>query len=78
MPHRLSHVVEPGHRHVRLVLQQPMTIPAAARCATGQAAVSDNPQGFPVAPDQHRIYQFSGGFHGSMAELVGTVKSAFR
>jgi len=55
-----------------------MTIPAAARCATGQAAVSDNPQGFPVSPDQHRIYQFSGGFHGSMAELVGTVKSAFR
>jgi hypothetical protein len=72
-------VPTPGnYRMVRLTLLQALTIPVGARCATAPATVSSNPSGFPVGPNQHRLYQFSGGFQGSMAEMVGYAKSDFR
>jgi hypothetical protein len=65
-------------RPVELVLLEALTIPPGARCATVQAAVFNNPRGFPVGPNEHRAYHFSGHFHGEMPEMVGQAQTDFR
>ncbi len=67
-----------NYRMVRLMLVQPLVIPASARCASAAAAVTTNPGGFPIGPGEHRVYQLSGVFHGSMPELIGTTQTNFR
>ncbi len=67
-----------GDRPVRVVLLEPLTIPAAGRCAVARAAVTMNPLGYPVGPGEHRAYRFSGSFRGTAPELVGQTRTDFR
>ena len=67
-----------SERPVRVVLLQPLMIPASGRCAVVRAGVSVNPRGFPVGPNEHRIYHFSGNFRGPMPELAGQARTEFR
>jgi hypothetical protein len=67
-----------GYRFVRLALQQPLTIAANARCATGRAVVTTNPSGFPITPREHRTYRPGGAFSGPMPEIVAIVAAEFR
>jgi hypothetical protein len=66
------------YRPVQLRLLQPLTIAAAARCATGRAEISFNPRGFRVGPREYRTYRTSAQFTGPIPELVIHVKDDFR
>lgn len=66
------------HRMVRLTLRQGVTIAARARCGSGQAAVTANPNGFVISPGEDRIYRPSGSFTGNIPEVVARVMTEFR
>jgi hypothetical protein len=74
---RTHSTAEPSDRPVRVMLLEPVIIPAAARCAVGRAAVTMNPRGFPIGPGEHRAYRFSGNFHGPAPELQGQARTDF-
>lgn len=75
---RAQLTVDPSDRPVRVMLLEPVTIPAAGRCAVARAAVTMNPRSYPIGPGEHRAYRFSGQFHGPAPELQGQVRTDFR